>query len=673
MSSKEQTHRNDKVSSRQRSPKPIAENPDRLAPQQSDPAAIFQRAMNHAGSLTPLDVLRLQRTVGNRVVSRLLAGIRSRPSLQARLTVGAAGDRYEQEADRIADQVMNMPRPAGVQHLGVNASPDAQRQEDEELQTKPLAASITPLAQRQAEEEEEIQATPLAQRQAEEEEEEVQAKPLAQRQAEEEEVQAKPSLQPSTAPGPHGGARAGDLQASLEAGSEIESRLAASKGGGSPLPDEVRATMEPRFGADFSGVRLHTGGEAAQLSQDLSAQAFTHGEDIYLGAGQYSPGTSEGQRLLAHELTHVVQQGAAQVRSVGNRAIVRLLKGTVQRQKGIIQRVKSPEARQAFLKEYPKASALVEGIDVNRGDTQILDALVQNYIARSGFVYDMSATLPETFLAGRKQSGDCSTLSGSFVKIAKDYFDIQGISCARKKEDFGIADGGPVLDANGVTGNVDHGSHWAFTEHTWVVGPDRTRDILFLGVPVNESGWIEATATGKEDGIEYREFTGLGGGRVYDYLTMGSLIDRYTTNLELAKVGQRQTEEGMKALTQGPRSRPKKKGKLCFITTACIQAKGLPDDCEELTVLRAFRDGYLLKKANGRQLVELYYRHAPRIVKAIAEQENTASIYDQLYEVIRACVEAIKRGDNEFAYTTYCRMVTSLKEQYVPDVVAPAW
>jgi len=268
MSSKEQAHSNDKAVSKQPSPKPATEITDILAQQQSHPAAIIQRATLDPGSLTQRDVLQLQRTVGNRVVGQLLARIRSRPSVQARLTVGAAGDRYEQEADRVADQVMSMPKPAGAQHPGFNESPGAQRQEDEELQTKPLVTAITPLAQRHADEEDEIQARPLAQRQAEEEEE-VQTKPLAQRQAEEEEeeVQAKPSLQSSTA----------NPQASFEAGSEIENRLAANKGGGSPLPDEVRATMEPRFEADFSGVRVHTGGEAAQLSQDLNAQAFTHG------------------------------------------------------------------------------------------------------------------------------------------------------------------------------------------------------------------------------------------------------------------------------------------------------------------------------------------------------------------------------------------------------------
>jgi hypothetical protein len=66
--------------------------------------------------------------------------------------------------------------------------------------------------------------------------------------------------------------------------------------------------MEPRFGADFSGVRVHTDGEADQISQDLSARAFTTGSDIYFGQGEYRPSSTGGQELLAHELTHVVQQ-----------------------------------------------------------------------------------------------------------------------------------------------------------------------------------------------------------------------------------------------------------------------------------------------------------------------------------------------------------------------------
>lgn len=86
--------------------------------------------------------------------------------------------------------------------------------------------------------------------------------------------------------------------------------IGALKGGGRPLPAASRAFFEPRFGADFSHVRLHTGLQAARVAADIQAHAFTHGQDIYFGAGQYRPETREGQHLLAHELTHTVQQQA---------------------------------------------------------------------------------------------------------------------------------------------------------------------------------------------------------------------------------------------------------------------------------------------------------------------------------------------------------------------------
>jgi len=99
-----------------------------------------------------------------------------------------------------------------------------------------------------------------------------------------------------------------------EAGDQIEARLAANKGGGRPLPERTRAQMERGIGADFSSVRVHTGSESQMLNRQLGAQAFTHGSDIFMAEGKFAPGSSDGQRLLAHELTHVVQQGASPVR-----------------------------------------------------------------------------------------------------------------------------------------------------------------------------------------------------------------------------------------------------------------------------------------------------------------------------------------------------------------------
>lgn len=88
----------------------------------------------------------------------------------------------------------------------------------------------------------------------------------------------------------------------------LSAQLSASKGGGSVLPAPTRAHMESAFGADFSRVRIHTDRDAAEMNAGISARAFTHGSDIYFNKGQYAPESGEGRRLLAHELTHVVQQ-----------------------------------------------------------------------------------------------------------------------------------------------------------------------------------------------------------------------------------------------------------------------------------------------------------------------------------------------------------------------------
>ena len=93
-------------------------------------------------------------------------------------------------------------------------------------------------------------------------------------------------------------------------GDRITNQLKTSKGKGSSLDESIRSRMEPEFGANFSPVRIHTDSEAVQLNQDLGAQAFTHGSDIYFNNSKYNPHSKTGERLLAHELTHTVQQGA---------------------------------------------------------------------------------------------------------------------------------------------------------------------------------------------------------------------------------------------------------------------------------------------------------------------------------------------------------------------------
>ena len=92
------------------------------------------------------------------------------------------------------------------------------------------------------------------------------------------------------------------------ASAAVSQQINATRGSGSAMDTPVQRFMESRFGADFSAVKIHTGATAVQLSRELNAQAFTVGSDIYFNEGKYNPSSSEGKHLLAHELTHTVQQ-----------------------------------------------------------------------------------------------------------------------------------------------------------------------------------------------------------------------------------------------------------------------------------------------------------------------------------------------------------------------------
>lgn len=104
--------------------------------------------------------------------------------------------------------------------------------------------------------------------------------------------------------------RAGSDAAKAPPGAAARVDRAANESG-APLPDEVRGRFESSLGADLSGVRVHTGSASAAAAESIGAKAYTTGQDIHFGAGQYDPSSKEGQRLLAHEVAHTVQQGNA--------------------------------------------------------------------------------------------------------------------------------------------------------------------------------------------------------------------------------------------------------------------------------------------------------------------------------------------------------------------------
>jgi len=136
------------------------------------------------------------------------------------------------------------------------------------------------------------------------EEEEVDMKPLdsAVQRNEEEEVDMKPK------PGLQRDGLAGG-----RATPEFEGQLKQAKRGGQPLDPTLQTKMGEAMGADFSGVKVHTDSHSHGLSQSIQAKAFTTGQDVFFNKGQYKPSSPQGQELIAHELTHVVQQKGASV------------------------------------------------------------------------------------------------------------------------------------------------------------------------------------------------------------------------------------------------------------------------------------------------------------------------------------------------------------------------
>ena len=223
---------------------------------------------NHAHSqsarTTGHSLLELQRAVGNQAIQRLT----NSPFIQAKLQISAPEDESEQEADRVADTVMRMPEGEIV---------------------APKAKAPVPVAVREDDEEE---------------------KSLVQRACDKCEEESEEMVQRES----------GTHATTLKVTNSVAADINAMNGGGSPLPATTRAFFEPRFGADFSQVRVHMDSHAASTANSIQAKAFTVGTNIAFGPGQYAPESGEGKQLLAHELTHVVQQNGSKVQRARSQA-----------------------------------------------------------------------------------------------------------------------------------------------------------------------------------------------------------------------------------------------------------------------------------------------------------------------------------------------------------------
>ncbi|WP_240723551.1 DUF4157 domain-containing protein [Flavobacterium sp. J27] len=306
--------------------------------------------------------------------------------VQAKLAIGKSNDKYEVEADRTADKIVEKSQNQNTKNKQESffaPSPLVQKKETNEVQKleenqlenqqKPLADSIAPVVQLDKEEtlqnkldnpkNEETKTSeifasskPLIQNKPEEEVQkkteqtteitpkseiettpvEVQSKketlqqktetskidntstpklpivpkPIIQSKPEEE-VQQKKEEESQTTEEESSLQMSASGDANTNNNTDLETSINTSKGGGSPLPQNTKREMESGFGADFSNVRIHNDANATKMNQQLGSQAFATGNNIYFNEGKFNPSSTSGKHLLAHELTHTIQQGVS--------------------------------------------------------------------------------------------------------------------------------------------------------------------------------------------------------------------------------------------------------------------------------------------------------------------------------------------------------------------------
>jgi hypothetical protein len=233
----------------------------------STPAKQSSSAQHHRTSNMSMDspdsIFYQQRAIGSQAVHKLM---RSKGEefdfgkigiLQPKLKVSQPGDAYEQEADRVAEQVMRMP-------VSSDLAKPLETKEDEGIINRKCAACE--LKEKDDDDEKQLN------------------------------ISRRPS--PSTV---------SNLEANDQTADEIDN-IRSSSSGGSSLDPSTKEFMETRFGYDFDRVRIHTDDAAARSANSVNALAYTTGNDIVFAEGQYQTCTESGRRLLAHELAHVTQQ-----------------------------------------------------------------------------------------------------------------------------------------------------------------------------------------------------------------------------------------------------------------------------------------------------------------------------------------------------------------------------
>ncbi|MFN7392238.1 MAG: DUF4157 domain-containing protein, partial [Pseudanabaena sp.] len=241
--------------------------------------------------------------------------------IQAKLNIGEPNDKYEKEADatasKVVQQINSLPQDQSIQRQD--------SMEQDEIQMKPIISKI------QREES------------MEDEDEELQMKSL---------VQKRENV---------GGE---------EASNDLESSIQSVRGRGQSLDANLQEKMGQAMGADFSGVKVHTDSQSDQLNKSIQAKAFTTGQDVFFRQGAYEPSSRGGQELIAHELTHVVQQEGTSIKT--NKPVQRKLTKKLTQSESQhlpITNTQSISLQAAFEPAYVNDTAQLHNINSSDKDT----------------------------------------------------------------------------------------------------------------------------------------------------------------------------------------------------------------------------------------------------------------------------------------------------------------
>jgi hypothetical protein len=246
------------------------------APAKPKPAAPVGNAktvQRKAGTETVIAAgVQRKESTGNWLFQKPQRAVHAQNLVQPKIKIHPSNDSFEKEADRVADSVVSAPSPATASISKISSG----------LQKKSYGGSIKGLKQFPVQ-----RKISSASRSISIQRKQSNSNNSSLRESD----SSPPSSQTATHP--------------------LQSVLSGQSTRGSPLPTGTRSFMENRIGADFSNVRIHTGQESNAASTSIGARAFTHGPNIHFSSGEYDPHSSKGQHLLAHELTHTVQQGAS--------------------------------------------------------------------------------------------------------------------------------------------------------------------------------------------------------------------------------------------------------------------------------------------------------------------------------------------------------------------------